>query len=317
MKAKIGIFLSVILFLVGCAPVATMKVPVTKPAEINLVGIKTIAIGEITGRGSQDFSDELTTRLFQSGRYDVLDRQHFSRILEEHKLTFSGLVDESSAAEIGKLIGSAALVFGRVSNHDYNEEKTYKDWVDDKGKSHRTYNRKGIASVTATLQITDLRTGKIIAIRNFSEKSEEKETGFDQEADKIDSEKLLRDTRSKILDKFMKDIAPYTVTVKVTLLSDSKVPQLDQGIAMAKIGNWTKAIEYFKSATEAAPNNSKAFFNLGVAYEYSYNFPQAIAALEKAYELEQKSEYIKEISRCKLMQSDREKLQLQMDSIKK
>lgn len=317
MKFKKSLFIIVLLFLAGCATVSTMKVPVTKPAEINLVGIKTIAIGEIAGRNSQDFSDELTTRLFQSGRYEVLDRQHFSRILEEHKLTFSGLVDESSAAEIGKLLGSAALVFGRISNHAYNEEQTYKDMVDQKGKSSRMYKRNGIANVTITLQITDLRTGKIIAIRNFSEKSEKEEIEFDKEADKIDSEKLLRDTRSKILDKFMKDIAPYTVTAKVTFLPDKKVPQLDQGIAMAKIGNWNKAIEYFKSATEAAPTNSKAFYNLGVAYEYSYNFPQAIFALEKAYELEQKNEYIKELSRCRQMQADREKLQLQMDSIKK
>jgi tetratricopeptide (TPR) repeat protein len=301
-----------LMLFVGCAT-TYMKVPVTKPARINLVGIKKIAIGEITGTGSADFADELTTRLFNSNRYEVLDRQNLDRIFQEHKLSYTGAIDENTAAELGKFIGSAALVFGRVSQNRYTEEMSTNDWKEQKtGKNHRTYTREGKANVAVTLQVTDLRTGKIIAVRNLPMEVTKSTRATDETPDKIDQAALLRDARSRILTTFMKDIAPYTELERVALVSDKEIPQLKMGIGMAKAGNWGKAVEYFQKACNSNPASSKAFFDLGVAQMWSYNFDEAEKAFEKAYSLEPKSSYIKDITRCKQLKAEQEKLKEQM-----
>ncbi len=289
-----------------------MTVPVTKPARTNLGHVKTIAIGEIKGSGSQDFADELTTKLFQSGRYEVVDRQHFRELLEEHKLSMSGLVDETSSAQVGKFLGSAAMIFGRVSQHEYGEEMKTSDYKDKDGKSHRNYHRKGIAKVAITLQITDLETGKIVAIKNLDNTVTKDVRSTDSRPAEIDKQALLREARGRILTTFMRDIAPYTVDEKVVLLSDKELPQLKQGIGMAKIGNWDKAIEYFSAAAEAAPGHSKPYFNLGVAYESTQRFDLALENLQKAYDIEPKSTYLKEIARCQKLKQDLEVLRRQM-----
>lgn len=65
-------------------------------------------------------------------------------------------------------------------------------------------------------------------------------------------------------------IAPYEEKVAVTLYNDSKMPELEQGISYAKIGQWEKSIELFKEATEKYKDSpkimvDKAHFDLGIA----------------------------------------------------
>ncbi len=310
MKGLIAVSLTFALLL-ACAS-TSMYVPVTKPAKVNLAGISKIAIGDITGPASADVADELTMLLFQSDRYQVLDRQHLGQILDEHDLTYAGLVDNNTAVEMGKLIGSAALVFGRVGKHHYDEQLTHSDYRDKEGRSHRSYKREGIAQVELSLQVTDLRTGAIIAVRKISESAKEREMNTDEYPPKIDSSLLLKRARSQALEAFMHDIAPYQVRERVTLLTDDEVPELKEGVAMVKIGNWNDGIECFQRATKSAPANSKCFYNLGVAYEYTFQFDKAIENLKKAYQMENKSQYMKELGRCKRLQTEHEQLQKQL-----
>ncbi len=60
--------------------------------------------------------EELTTRLFMTRRFEVLERQLLNKILEEQNLGISGLLDASSAAQIGKLLGVDAIVTGTVTD---------------------------------------------------------------------------------------------------------------------------------------------------------------------------------------------------------
>ncbi|HOX86770.1 MAG TPA: CsgG/HfaB family protein [bacterium] len=304
--------LPILALFMACAT-TSMNIPVTKPAKINLAGINKIAVGDITGPGSMNLTDELIAQLFNSNRYEILDRQHLDRIFQEHRLSLSGTIDESTAAELGKLFGSAALIFGRVSQHNYTEEMTKKDHKDEKsGKTHRTYERKGKANVAVTLQVTDLRTGKIVAVRNLQKEVSKTTSATDHTPEKIDQEALLHEARTSVLTSFMQDIAPYTEIEKISFISDKNIPQLKAGIDMAKAGNWQQAVKYFKEATIAYPSSPKAFYNLGIAQMWSYNFEQAEAALNKAYELEAKSIYLKEINRCKRLKAEQERLAEQM-----
>ena len=71
---------------------------------------------EIRQAGDFSASDVLSTELFKSGRFVLVERERLNAILDEQRLGRSGLVDENTAAEIGRLSGAAAVVFGGLSS---------------------------------------------------------------------------------------------------------------------------------------------------------------------------------------------------------
>lgn len=299
------------LFLGGCGT-TKFSVPIKRPAEINLSKFNKIAIGEITGPGSADLSEALTTALFNSKSFEVLDRQHLDQLLKELNLNVSGLVNEESASKVGELIGSSALIFGRVSKYDYSEQIFEDKWQDKKGYNHIDYTREGIAIMDVNLQVTDLTTGKIIAIKKFSVENKGKEISRDEKPPYINKDRLLIKSREDVVNNFMRVIAPYTEYVKVTFLDDSDVPEFEQAIRRIKIGEWFAAQSLYNEAVNKYPTNSKAHYNLGVVFEYNGVFDKAEQHLKKAYTLEEDKLYLEELKNSKRMKADRNKLQEQL-----
>lgn len=61
-------------------------------------------------------SEELVTRLFQTGNVDIVERQRLDALLEEAKLGTTGVVEPATAREIGKVAGVDALVTGTIAD---------------------------------------------------------------------------------------------------------------------------------------------------------------------------------------------------------
>jgi TolB-like protein len=55
-----------------------------------------------------------TTALVRTGRFDVIERALLKKIVLEQKLGMTGLLDESTASKIGKLLGVKAIISGSV-----------------------------------------------------------------------------------------------------------------------------------------------------------------------------------------------------------
>ena len=70
--------------------------------------------GNVTGLG-RVVAEELTTRLFLTRRFEVIERQLLNKVLDELKLSAAGFVDSSSAQELGKILGVSAVVSGTLS----------------------------------------------------------------------------------------------------------------------------------------------------------------------------------------------------------
>ena len=56
----------------------------------------------------------LITALVKEGRFDVIERRLLEKVLEEQKMGVSGLVDESSASKLGKVLGAKIVISGSV-----------------------------------------------------------------------------------------------------------------------------------------------------------------------------------------------------------
>jgi hypothetical protein len=59
-------------------------------------------------------ANELTGILFNFGRYELVERVEMERILEEQKFQLSGLVDQSTAVEVGKILSLSQVYIGSI-----------------------------------------------------------------------------------------------------------------------------------------------------------------------------------------------------------
>ncbi len=64
--------------------------------------------------GGAVIAELLISELFRTGRYEIVERKLLSSLLEQHKLNMTGLVDESTARKVGKLLGVDYIVTGTV-----------------------------------------------------------------------------------------------------------------------------------------------------------------------------------------------------------
>lgn len=90
-------------------------------AEKNKSKIAIVSFVNIDGTTSelgQYIAEELITRLYQTGRFEVIERQLLEKILDEHRLSMSGFVDASSAQEIGRILGVDAITSGSIADLD-------------------------------------------------------------------------------------------------------------------------------------------------------------------------------------------------------
>lgn len=82
----------------------------------------TVAVVEFTDlQGNvNDFgrflAEELVTRLGDLEKFKVIERQLLNKIIAEQKLSLTGVVDPTSAKQLGKILGVDAIVSGTVTN---------------------------------------------------------------------------------------------------------------------------------------------------------------------------------------------------------
>jgi len=85
---------------------------------------KKIAVIEFSNlnRGVTEFgqflAEELITQLFlvNVGKFDVVERQQLQKIIDEHQLGSSGILDGAAMGKIGKLLGVDAIVSGSITD---------------------------------------------------------------------------------------------------------------------------------------------------------------------------------------------------------
>ncbi len=81
--------------------------------------IAIIEFSDIQGKVSnlgRYLAEELTTRLYLTGKFEIVERQLLNKILQEHQLSLSGMIDENSAVELGKILGVDAIATGSITD---------------------------------------------------------------------------------------------------------------------------------------------------------------------------------------------------------
>lgn len=103
-----------VLFLAGCA--ADVMVRRTPPAGETV----RVAVLPFRPHSSSPTSGELafeafSTQILRIQGYSVVDRGAIDQLIKEQKLTQTGVIDQTQAVELGKLLGAQGVILGAVT----------------------------------------------------------------------------------------------------------------------------------------------------------------------------------------------------------
>ncbi|MCS6862216.1 MAG: CsgG/HfaB family protein [Abditibacteriales bacterium] len=84
--------------------------------EVDIVQVRTAA-----NRLSTIVSDMLISALVKTGNFEVIERTQLQRVLEEHQLSKEGLLDPTTAAKAGKILGVDLLLGGKLTEFGVKE----------------------------------------------------------------------------------------------------------------------------------------------------------------------------------------------------
>jgi curli biogenesis system outer membrane secretion channel CsgG len=283
-----------------------------RPAEINMAPYQSIAIAEMRGRGNTVMGDSLEEALLSTNRFQVLDRQHMGTIMRELSLSSSDLADPGKAAKLGKVVTAAALIYGDVD--ESYRETPFEDRIKNKdGSVAVLYRLKGEVHVRTTFKIVDVATGRLIIAKTYEEQRDDTNTGWPgRRPDPIDRDALERSARHAVVERFLRAIVPHQEYVTASFQKDSDIPQLEGGIGWAERGDWMKAQTTFSQAIADCQKNpkikseqlAKAYWNLGLSYEYAGDYGSATATVQKAYELSNDRDMLRELDNIQRLQNE-------------
>jgi hypothetical protein len=133
-----------------------VTVSLTHPPRLGL-NIKKVAFGPANGMCSDEILDRLSSTLISDG-VEVVDRPHLRSILGERHMSLNGYVDRQSALQMGKVLGSTALILVKISNCDTERKRNFTD-----NRGVRTNNAILDIHIRGSLQTIDLATGRIFS----------------------------------------------------------------------------------------------------------------------------------------------------------
>jgi len=92
----------------------TAKVSAKQKTTIAVVEFADLE-GHVTNFG-RFLAEELITRLHETEKFKVIERQLLNQVIKEQKLSLTGIVDPTSAKKLGRLLGVDAIVSGSISD---------------------------------------------------------------------------------------------------------------------------------------------------------------------------------------------------------
>ncbi len=261
------------------------------------LGIKVtkIAFGPATGKCSNQLIDAIQSD-FINNNIEVIDRVHLNSILAEHQLTFSGYVDQSNAAAIGKILGPSALVFIKVYTCHVKVEKSVgKKTIINKDKSKSeipNYFVHTRAQLKGSVQAVDLATGRIFASQPFEytpERMLESTLGYPEPPAESEMQNLAF---HMVVDQVHRMFLPWSEPTTLYYY-DNKEHDLKSAYQAMKAGKLDLAFDLSMKNLEGCKADaqikekllSHAYYNVGMSYLLREEHDKAMEYFQQAAKL--------------------------------
>jgi len=325
------IFLMLCIFFVACQ---SLQVPIKHmaAAEGNIPGdVQRIAILPYDYNESADptygylkdsIADKVANEITSYGTYSVAERARLNELMQEAMASAGAVLTPEKMNQIGKVTDSQAIVVGRinvVSIQDQHTSRSVEVPADDPYAPPMRRNFPYIirsVTLNVTSEMLHVGTKQKIITDSFretynSEKDKDVIGGFftikDEEfyasqpgrVPAIDD--ILTRMASAAAHQFIKKISAHPHYFNIALKEDSH-PSITTGMEWAKNGNYERAAEAFKEATNNPKSAAVAWFNIGVCYESIGRYSEAKNAYESSLRAGSSPEAMDGVSRLRKYQ---------------
>jgi len=292
------VILGITLFMSGCAQKVTIKA--LEPAEVDRAAqTKKVSIAPFKndriGLSTKIEANLAKHRLDNKKYFTIVSRSDFDRIIREQKIQNSGLIDESTAVEVGSLIGAEAIISGNVGKVTSTDTRFYEERVrcgDEKCKTlvrYRVGCTKRAVGLSAEIRMVDVVHGDIIYADTMSKSRVYKHCRDDSRA-LPSREMAAQNMAHAIADSFTFKLTPHYRRFEVTLLEDPDLDYNDRqeqllevSLEYIKQGRYDKAERFLFDLIDSTEQQSYvAFYNLGVIKEAEGNYKDAKEYYEAA-----------------------------------
>ena len=171
------------------------------------------------GRLGTSASDILTTELFKTGAFILVERAQLKQVLGEQSLGQTGVVNPETAAQAGKVLGLNALVTGSISQFG----------VSTGGADYGVYKQKvQTAKCAVDVRVVDAATGQLLFAdsgRGEFEKKAQEVLGMGSRAgyDETLGQEALRSAITKFMDNLVQRLQSVDWSGAVAMVSGTDV----------------------------------------------------------------------------------------------
>lgn len=294
-----------IFILSGCA--TTIKTNVLMPGKVDQAAqFKSVVVMPFEGPDGEAFTSVVESTLASvligdRQFFQIVDRGSLDKVMNEMKLGMTGMVNENTAAEVGKLVGARGIYTGTINTSSVNDElysekrqtcAFYRTVTDSKGgKTQECTNwydapvscTKRTAVFSFTPKLIEVESGRIV-FSNIYENSMESKVCADEEKGLVDGTVMQKKTQDTVMQQFRMDVAPYYVTMTFTLkdstadiASDAARTKLKEGLTFAKANRMDRACPVWREAMALAPKSITLMYNVALCDETEDRPHEALA----------------------------------------
>ena len=213
----------------------------------------------------------------QTDFYQIMEREQLEKILREQRLSLSGTIDESSAAEVGRLLGLDVIIMGNVS-YSSVDKRTGKEYPCLK----RTVTAKG------TMKMVSVETAQIVGTKSAQVSlyvSKCNEARSEVPRAEVIAESAMKKLVHEFTDYFAPGYQNITYEFEKVKLKEFKTKS-KEAMDFVKNGDLDRAFPIVYAMFEADSYNPKAAYNLGILYEMVGSNTDALEYYNIAYELD-------------------------------
>lgn len=290
------IVLSLFLFQSFILNAQTYVLTKNRAPQLHVKEYTQIAIGDIVGPNgienerSLDLRDALTSKLFNSNTYEVVDRNALSQILSAQKKSEVKIIDEKIISALSKQLKSALLITGRVQTEKI-EQKLYTS-KNGTCPDNTSYHWLVTGEVAVQVKIIDVNTGKMIFSAPVTVPVRVQSTETCQPAEKFALKPIVDKAFEALPGEVTKLITPYAEQINITfegpaiVIFKNPFKKLNEVVSLFNTGEFDKGLDILKKYEEdnSLKDNlkSKAHFNYALGLFCINQYEQAKAELKKA-----------------------------------
>jgi hypothetical protein len=245
-------------------------------------GIDKVSVGLFKVEDGETFQKGVKTSIFS-----FVERTEMERILKEQQLGMSGVIDDSQAAAVGKILGIDAIISGSTNwNENYENSST---------------RRVRKVRATISMKVISVTTGQVLAI--FSkDATRESSSAYDAKSGNWTTMTATNLLVDQAFDALVKMAADYVSPIFEQVKPDYRKVKVKEHSAQGKKAmelleeqkDFEGAFTIYKGIVEADPYCAEAVCNIAHIYLTYGNFEKAVEYYKMAAEID-REEYGKEL----------------------